>query len=586
MAEVITLNPHDIFNDFTQGTNVFLRKSPKTLINYKQVLGDKPDKAFVLNDQQFASLQLYVKSGIKLPATSELFQAVYPYASLNKWLTTEDDYKQMRLVLVSVHQHCEVFLAQGINPMIGLAHAIVEFSKDTVTYLEALKENMDIICNKSIPPSSEESIEAKEHAIEILDLLKQGGMSASKEVSKIIKAIDTFTSKTDSDASALSNLQKTLDLTFTEKDLENVMIKYMSDMRASLRVLVKAQEMATSTHEYVNGRKYYKKIPGTGSYVFKHMSYDLEDALQKYKDANKQVNETIAQGDHRKMKLLECIDHARELMDKVDSVKNHIKEARESLNNIMNGMGSMLSSCKSLIDKLNNVNGQIKPEAPGSDYMTRLHIDTAVQAWNGVLSSALAFAEYGLIEDADMVDVPKPKIQPTILAAHYAGITVTELAKMQLNWGDRIVIRTNDLEFPVRMEGKPKALSILYRFGNNPDSMRVFVCETGTGQIHTITADEDIPGVSKPVNIKNDRLVIHSIVYGLRQINDQLPYGLIARAVQKDGFIMVNNAVLRVDAHNDPWYGQLKTVAVFYSMGGVFGCASGTENEMVPFIGN
>lgn len=93
MAEVITLNPHDIFNDFTQGTNVFLRKSPKTLINYKQVLGDKPDKAFVLNDQQFASLQLYVKSGIKLPATSELFQAVYPYASLNKWLTTEDDYK-------------------------------------------------------------------------------------------------------------------------------------------------------------------------------------------------------------------------------------------------------------------------------------------------------------------------------------------------------------------------------------------------------------------------------------------------------------------------------------------------------------
>ncbi|KAM0382473.1 hypothetical protein ACHAPY_004468 [Fusarium culmorum] len=252
----------------------------------------------------------------------------------------------------------------------------------------------------------------------------------------------------------------------------------------------------------------------------------------------------------------------------------------------MNGMQSMDKSCDSLISKLSSVSGQIRPEAPGSDHMTTLFVDKAVQAWNGVLSSARAFAKYGLIEDAQTVEVPKPKIQPVILAAHYAGITVTDLAKMQLNYGGKIVIATNDLEFPARMQGKPKALSILYRFGDDTNSTRVFVCQTETGQVHTLTADQDIPGVVKPVNFKQGRVEIHSIVYGLRQLTDQFAYMMVVPFAERFGAVPVLNEALRVTADNDPWYGQLKTAAVFYSIGGIIGCASGTEYDFATFSGN
>ncbi|EKJ76427.1 hypothetical protein FPSE_03426 [Fusarium pseudograminearum CS3096] len=568
MTEVITLNPHDIFNDFTQGTNVFLRKSAKKLTGYKQVIGDEPVDAFVLNDEQFASLQLYVKSALQIPATTELFQA------------------QMHLALVPIHQHCEVFLTQGINPMIGLAHTVVEYSKDATSYLEALKVELDVICDKTIPPSSEESIQAKENATEILKALKESGTSVSKQIKKIITVTEKFKSETESDASALSTLQQMLDLKLSQKDLDNAMTKHMAESRESIRNLIRTQQRAASNQEYVDTRKWYFRIPGLGNLLFNQGTYDLEESLRKYRDANKAFHETIAAGDDQRMKLLESIDNARALINNVGSVKSHIEEARKSLVNIMDGMNSMDKSCDSLISKLSSVSGQIKPEAPGSDHMTTLFVDKAVQAWNGVLSSARAFAKYGLIEDAQKVEVPKPKIQPVILAAHYAGITVTDLAKMQLNYGDKIVIATNNLEFPPRMQGKPKALSILYRFGDDANSTRVFVCQTETGQVHTLTPDQDIPGVVKPVNFQHGRIEIHSIVYGLRQLTDEFAYMMVVPFAEKFGAVPVNNATLRVTADNDPWYGQLKTAAVFYSIGGIIGCASGTEYDFVIFGGN
>ncbi|KAM0541412.1 hypothetical protein ACHAO7_010561 [Fusarium culmorum] len=586
MTEVITLNPHDIFNDFTQGTNVFLRKSAKKLTGYKQVIGDEPVDAFVLNDEQFASLQLYVKSALQIPATTELFQAVYPYTNLGRWINQKSDYDQMHLALVPIHQHCEVFLTQGINPMIGLAHAVVEYSKDATSYLEALKLELNVICDKTIPPSSEESIQAKENATEILKALKESGTSVSKQIKKIIEVTEKFKSETDSDASALSTLQKMLDLKLSQKDLDNAMTKHMAEFRESIRNLIKSQQRAASNREYVDSRKWYFRIPGLGNLLFNQGTYDLEESLRKYREANRAFQETIAAGDDQRMKLLESIDNARALINSVGSVKSHIDEARKSLINIMNGMQSMDKSCDSLISKLSSVSGQIRPEAPGSDHMTTLFVDKAVQAWNGVLSSARAFAKYGLIEDAQTVEVPKPKIQPIILAAHYAGITVTDLAKMQLNYGGKIVIATNDLEFPARMQGKPKALSILYRFGDDTNSTRVFVCQTETGQVHTLTADQDIPGVVKPVNFKQGRVEIHSIVYGLRQLTDQFAYMMVVPFAERFGAVPVLNEALRVTADNDPWYGQLKTAAVFYSIGGIIGCASGTEYDFATFSGN
>lgn len=203
-----------------------------------------------------------------------------------------------------------------------------------------------------------------------------------------------------------------------------------------------------------------------------------------------------------------------------------------------------------------------------------------------MLEVARSFAKHGIIEEATDTNTPTRRGQAVILAASYGGQTVTDLAKMQLNYGTKIVISTKDLIFPPgTLKGKPKALSILYRFGDDPDSWRTFTCDTGTEQVHTPTADNS-HGSEVAVNFRKDkssRYKIHAIVYGLRQITDKAVLNQVASSAEIAGALLVNNTSFCVNSSNDPWLGELKTAAIFYTVDGVLACASGVEGGAIVF---
>jgi hypothetical protein len=113
--------------------------------------------------------------------------------------------------LIPIHQHCETFLNDGINPMIGLgkhshamqnlwiiannsllieAHAVANYAENATVFLEELKKQMDIICDRKIPTRSDEAMETKMMAKEILAALQEEAKDTNEKILKITEAIN------------------------------------------------------------------------------------------------------------------------------------------------------------------------------------------------------------------------------------------------------------------------------------------------------------------------------------------------------------------------------------------------------------
>ncbi|KAH7211226.1 hypothetical protein BKA60DRAFT_650997, partial [Fusarium oxysporum] len=536
MAAVVTINPYQVFTDFGEGTQTFLREVKGSGTTSEQ----KPAEAFVLDDKSFAGLQSYIMSALKIPKTTELFKATYPFKELDQWIKTEQDYDRLHTTLVPIHDHCETYLANGINSMIGLAKSILNaFQKEA-------KDTKD-------------------------------------RLASITEVTNTFKSQTASDSKALENLEQMLKQNLTNVKLDNPMTKYIKEMRECVLKLIQNNQKEVSTEQYVRSYKWLWDVPGLGGMILPSASEDLKEALRDYAAKNDEYMRMVAKDDADRIHLLKSIDIARALIANIDGVTKNIAKAQESLTNISYGIALMDSSCATLRTKLESIDGEVKAESHG-DFTSTIAVNRATAAWKTVLETARGFAKRGIIEEATNEEAPKPKDHAVILAASYGGQTVTELAKMQLNFGTKIVISTKDLIFPDKLQGKPKALSILYRFGDDPDSWRTFTCDTGTEQVHTLTADSS-PAAEVAVNFRKDtssRYKIHAIVYGLRQITDKAALHRVAFAAEK-GVLLADDLIFGVNSSNDPWPGKVKTAAIFYTVDRVLACASAVQGAPLIF---
>ncbi|KAL7764863.1 hypothetical protein ACKLNR_006008 [Fusarium oxysporum f. sp. zingiberi] len=579
MAAVVTINPYQVFTDFGEGTQTFLREVKGSGTTSEQ----KPAEAFVLDDKSFTGLQSYIMSALKIPKTTELFKATYPFKELDQWIKTEPDYDRLHTTLVPIHDHCETYLANGINSMIGLAHAIANYAENAAEYIELLKVQMDIICDEDIPTRSEKATKAKSRAKSILNAFQKEAKDTKDRLANITEVTNTFKSQTASDSKALETLEQMLKQNLTHEKLDNPMTKYIKEMRECVLKLIQNNQKAVSTEQYVRSYKWLWDVPGLGGMILPSASEDLKEALRDYAAKNDEYMRMVAKDDVDRIHLLKSIDIARALIANIDGVTKNIAKAQESLTNISYGIALMDSSCATLRTKLESIDGEVKTESHG-DFTSTIAVKRATAAWKTVLETARGFAKRGIIEEATNEEAPKPKDHAVILAASYGGQTVTELAKMQLNFGTKIVISTKDLIFPDKMQGKPKALSILYRFGDGPDSWRTFTCDTGTEQVHTLTADSS-PGAEVAVNFRKDtssRYKIHAIVYGLRQITDKAALHRVAFAAE-NGALLADDLVFGVNSSNDPWPGKVKTAAIFYTVDRVLACASAVQGAPLIF---
>jgi hypothetical protein len=80
---------------------------------------------------------------------------------------------------------CSQLTAQFSNK----AHAIANYAGNATVFLEELKKQMDIICDKKIPTRSDEAMEAKMNAKEILTALQEEAQETNQKLMKITEAI-------------------------------------------------------------------------------------------------------------------------------------------------------------------------------------------------------------------------------------------------------------------------------------------------------------------------------------------------------------------------------------------------------------
>ncbi|KAI3319339.1 hypothetical protein HD806DRAFT_290912 [Xylariaceae sp. AK1471] len=590
MAAVDILAPNDTFKAFATQANVFMRHGKKAGgIQYKETVGaEQGADAFVFNDDLFMKLQVYIKSSMLFPPNEEQFKATYPYANFSKWLKEDTHYKHMYQVLTPIHQHCATYYTDGIAPLIALSHAVGEYSGDAATLIEALKEQLDIVCDKSIPLSSRDAAEARQNATDILRVLQENGTALDKKCKILVKATETFASQTTNDEIQLKGLNGMLETAMPQSKVDQAVAAQMAETRKKLNDIIKQQETEARKAENAAKPKWYWFIPPVGGFFANKSMRDHNKALRDLQEATESYQKTVAAGNDQKLVLIQAVDNVRALTSTIKGVTDHIEAARQSLKNILDGLGQMSETADTMIKKLEGLSSQVKPEAPGSQVMTKLHMDAAVKSWNTVVHVAKEFAKTGILEDAPLP--VKTKSEPVILAAHYGGQDVTTMANMQFCEGTKIIISLADLPFVDPWLNNRKSLSLVYRFNNEFASWRVFICAADSHKEYTLKADDNMSnqpeGVSYPANLGSSvpsMIQIHAVIYGLRQITDPLVFEKLYRAAAKSEEIRISNSFFNAEGGNDPWHGVGKSAAVIYSINGSVRSISGREYQTMRF---
>jgi hypothetical protein len=190
------------------------------------------------------------------------------------------------------------------------------------------------------------------------------------------------------------------------------------------------------------------------------------------------------------------------------------------------------------------------------------------------------FAKKGVIQSAEEYKALQRSYAPQILAAHYGGQDVTILSRILFINSDNITIDTKDIPIPDPWKGTRKSLSIVYRFGESPNSLNVFVGEADQGRCWVLKEgnphqDPEVT-LAGSLNVQGSGIglvQIHAVVYGLHQITDTTVYEKLYHSAVMNTPIPVTNEFFGTE----PWHGVGKSAAVIYSFNGQVKAIAGRE---------
>ncbi|KAK5661825.1 hypothetical protein OQA88_9927 [Cercophora sp. LCS_1] len=593
MAAAAVLAPQASLDLFEKQADIFVRRAePK--VKYDNVVGATPVNAFSLNNTHFKKLQAYIAAAFVFPSTSEQFKNKYPFSGFGITHLKEHDHNLMASVLTGIHQHCATYRVKGINPMIELSHSIADFAEDVVVLVNALKEQFEIICDRTVPLGSPQSQQAREDAKELLKIMKQNSTRIQEKSKASHDATSQFQMETEADEAALKGLIETLDSVMPTSMLEDSVDKKMKELRESLLKVVRQQEEAASKAENVSKRSWMCVLPGIGPLLLYNWSRDVDNAIKELRARTEEYNKKLVEGNRQKLELINSADRIRGLSHSITNISKHIADARLCLQNMMDGMARMNATADTLIANLGSLQGRNMAEAPASGYLVKFSVDGAVKGWNTVLQVAREFAKCGLVMDPG--DVPPLLAEdkaPTLLAAHYGGQDITTLGKIIFPHSSKVVVNTDDIPISDPWRGVDKSLSLVYTFGNvDTAEKRVFVCEASSKVVNTLTdgaigsepSGTSIASVNgNPHTSKSSGVKIYAVIYGKKQITDADVYSKLYNAAARNERVPITNTFFKAEGNNDPWLGKLKSAAIVYTFNGIWKSISGREHESIQW---
>jgi hypothetical protein len=198
-------------------------------------------------------------------------------------------------------------------------------------------------------------------------------------------------------------------------------------------------------------------------------------------------------------------------------------------------------------------------------------LKNAKTTWIVVTDLAARFQEKGLIFEKNMMQLSvEPDSSPwvEILSANYGGVDVTKYAKVLMNYGDSICIRTVKPGFHETWKGRPKTISVLHQVAN---SQRIFVCRefTGTQNVHILSPkkiiteqivhDAELHEIQPLAMPPNSQVQILAILWGPHEVRSQQVYDYCYSKLN-NGEVEWNNMTMG----GETWYRINKSGVIYY----------------------
>ncbi|KAK6495154.1 hypothetical protein TWF481_003182 [Arthrobotrys musiformis] len=323
------------------------------------------------------------------------------------------------------------------------------------------------------------------------------------------------------------------------------------------------------------------------------------DMLWDYKlDSHRVLEVTmkfgLRQANEKKHEHIRAIENARRLGAVLTRLKNAAKGAGSAIEYIDYAVGQLHRDLNILISLLDQLADRLRHDQPSEESITAQHTQ-AIQIWNKIIFLAKEFRKDGILVDVEvgsegLASSGAPadtRQQLQILAAHYGGINITEIASILFINGDKLEI-TKERMGPI---GDPwrdaaKIISVVYKLGGE-------ILYITSGELHgssSIKVGPRVPGGMVeavtdfvPAPPPGCRIRIVAAIWGPELSSNQRVYDKLYKALKLGREVRFDNATM--GAGVDPWKGNLKSGVVVCTFGDTAFSLHQIEGKVLYFPG-
>ncbi|KAM0084815.1 hypothetical protein ACKRZS_002996 [Fusarium odoratissimum] len=550
---------------------------------------------FILNDQAFVDLQLYIRAALMLPGSNVQFDMEFPETLFRDWLAKDkkgDLYNQTKSTLVDIFARCYNFQNNTVDRMLAFTDKLLKFSLTEDERVAAIAKHRPVVEDENLV-LSDPKVKAAIGAIwSACQGLIADASAAEAEASKLVEVLRQFHTDTVVDATRVEDIQRRTNAVFpSPDDISRSASTEYQKLHLQLKKMYDDQLEASRRIGWPNsGALIYINSIGSVMYCNDKQTWD------KFAEIDRSLQQTWGQAE-------KAHQNAIRLSAKTDSLKTMIKRIGDTINKAINALDKI---CKDFVSfkgeleyiqtKIKGMKGAMEIEVEWLRGLAFAELDAARISWNQVRIAASYYREHGVLlkntdkENLEALQRPPPAGEEVeLLGATFGGINVTKLAISLYSRGTSIEVPGVVRDFSDPWMNVEKTYTMLYRVGSEH---RVFASKEYAAQesfIYTFRKDfgKSTAGSSHhnrvtPRQAPNDcPIEILAVIWGPEKRDQQSVIDYVYRCVNNAPGIVWSNEKLG----GDSWPHTQKTGVIYYRRKGTdkVQLLVGREREVTQF---
>ncbi|KAF2762548.1 hypothetical protein EJ05DRAFT_515957 [Pseudovirgaria hyperparasitica] len=545
--------------------------------------GKIENEDFVLDDQLFANLQLYLNGALHLPSSHDDFETKYPKWIFERYGSKDDGlYYAFRYDLVEFNKHCSDFALNTLHPMVDIASDIHNLAESAGERSQKLNEQLQICFAEDAQFENPAILAAAEEAQSIAGKLCEEARAHQKTCELVTAKLTTLKAQTvDTDQGKLSEINRRANAALPQTDTLNQELREaMSNARASLNDLAGKQNHARDRVRELeadekSGANWVNYLPWVAMGLAVCPPLTADDFRQALNEATKQYDAIAQEASDKRTRIVRFRDEFGGLQRACTELGAVIKPAVDALTHLIEAFEFLKTNLEDIATKLEQLKGYIAKSDTTRRKTAFARLDSALHTCTQINHLATHLQPQTLLLQNTTTKPPSPEPTPTtltILSATYGGAETTSLAQTLFNNGAHLSIPSVDPGFPEPWHGVMKSISVLHAFGSE---RRIFACGDKSGTHHlqagpislsqnnsSKSVCEVVRPLPRPDWAADAKVRVLAIVWGTGECRSQSAYDYVyGRLVSRAGPIEWCNELFGPDT----WPGNLKSGAIYYT---------------------